>query len=329
MPTIKDVANLAKVSVTTVSRVLNNRGYIAEEARKKVEDAMLQLDYFPNQIARSLQNNQSFILGLIVPDSNNPLFAEIIKYVELYASKQNYKVLLYNSFNEPEQEENHINMLRQNQIDGIIMCSHKIDVEAYKRINLPIITFDREISNQYAYIACDNFSGGQMATEHLIECGCKSLLHISGSLKINSLQNRRTDAFEFTCMKHQIKYKIIEANDYSLLLNDALTFVENNVLDLLKDYDGVFCNNDLLAYSLLIAATEKGIKVPEELKIVGFDNHSFTRMLQSPRITTIAQPLETIAKALCSTIINMIENKNSDGSVNTIIEVELIKGETT
>lgn len=187
MPTIKDVATLANVSVTTVSRVLNNRGYIGIETRKKVEDAMSQLNYFPNQIARSLQKNQSFIIGMIVPDSNNPFFSDIIKYVELFANENNYKILLCNSLNEPEKEERYLNMLKQNQVDGIIMCSHTIDVEAYKKINLPVITFDRVISDQHPFIACDNFKGGEIATEHLINAGCKKLLHISGPLRILSL----------------------------------------------------------------------------------------------------------------------------------------------
>lgn len=328
MPTIKDVATLANVSVTTVSRVLNNRGYIGIETRKKVEDAMSQLNYFPNQIARSLQKNQSFIIGMIVPDSNNPFFSDIIKYVELFANENNYKILLCNSLNEPEKEERYLNMLKQNQVDGIIMCSHTIDVEAYKKINLPVITFDRVISDQHPFIACDNFKGGEIATEHLINAGCKKLLHISGPLRINLLPNKRTDGFKSTCEKHGVSHAIIEGSYHNLIFENARSFLENEVIDLLPQFDGAFCSSDLLAYILYIAATEKGIRIPEDLKIVGFDNHSFTRMLQTPRITTIAQPLEKIGEILSSTIIDMIENKDTK-TKNTIVNVELIKGETS
>ena len=328
MPTIKDVANLANVSVTTVSRILNNRGYIGTETRKKVEEAMAQLNYFPNQIARSLQKNQSFIIGMIVPDSNNPFFSEIIKFVELYANQQNYKILLCNSLNEPEKEERYLNMLRQNRVDGIIMCSHTIDIEAYKRIKLPIITFDRVISDQHPFVACDNFKGGEMATEHLIKSGCKSLLHVSGPLRINLLPNKRTDGFTSTCKKYGVPYTIIEGSYENLITENARSFLENEVLEKLHQFDGVFCSSDLLAYLLYIAATDKGMKVPEELKIVGFDNHSFTRMLETPKITTIAQPFEKIGKILSSTIVSMIEDKESKFN-NTIVNVELIKGETT
>lgn len=329
MPTIKDVANLAEVSATTVSRVLNNRGYITQEIRKKVEDAMVQLDYFPNQIARSLQNKQTFILGVIVPDLNNPLYAEIIKYVELIASEQNYKILLYNSLYEPEKEENYINMLKQNQVDGIIMCSHKIDVDAYERINIPIITFERVISKKYPYVSCDNYRGGELATEHLIESGCKRLLHISGPMDIDLLYNKRTDAFKSTCLKHQIQHTIIEGSYDNLIFENARTFVEDEVSDLLINFDGVFCMSDFIAYAVYNAAIEKGIKVPQELKIVGYDYHSFTRMIQSPKLTTIAQPMEKIGHVLSSTLIDMIENKEHHWVRNTMLEVELIKGDTT
>lgn len=329
MTNIKDVAVRAGVSVTTVSRVLNNRGYIGKDTRKKVEDAMAELNYYPNQIARSLQKSQSYILGMIVPDSNNPFFSEIIKYVEVYATEQNYKILLCNSLDEPEKEANYINMLRQNRVDGIIMCSHTLDVEAYKQLNFPIVTFDRIISNQFPYVASDNYRGGEIATEHLIDSGCKRLLHISGPLKLNLLPNRRADAFALTCMKRQIPHKVIEGTYHNLSFQHAKKFIVKEILDLLPHYDGVFCSSDLLAYALYLTATENGIKVPEELKIVGYDYHSFTKMLQTPRLTTIAQPVNRLGKVLSSTIINMIESNDDDTINNTVVDVELIKGQTT
>ncbi|MBW8351379.1 LacI family DNA-binding transcriptional regulator [Bacillus sp. IITD106] len=329
MANIKDVATLAGVSVTTVSRVLNNRGYIGEETRKKVEDAMAQINYTPNQIARSLQKSQSYILGMIVPDSQHPFFSELIKYVEVYANERNYKILICNSLGQPEKEANYINMLKENRVDGIIMCSHTLEVEEYKKVNSPIVTFDRIISNQIPYVASDNFRGGELATEHLIELGCKSLLHISGPLKLDMLSNRRADAFKLTCMKKNIRYEIIEGSQDSLTYEYFRDFVKEVISEKLSEYDGVFCSNDILAYALYLYAIENGIKVPEQLKIIGYDYHSFTKMLQTPKITTIAQPIKRIGKVLSSTIINMIENNDEDTINNTVVDVELIEGQTT
>ncbi|MDC3417435.1 LacI family DNA-binding transcriptional regulator [Aquibacillus salsiterrae] len=326
---IKDVAIRAGVSVTTVSRVLNNRGYIGKETRKKVEKAMEEINYSPNQIARALQKSQSYILGIIVPDSNHPFFSELIKHVEITANEHNYKVLICNSLDQLEKETKYISMLKENRVDGLIMCSHTLDVEEYKKLSFPVVTFDRIIANHFPYVAADNYRGGEIATEHLIESGCKKLLHISGPLKLDLLPNRRTDAFRLTCMKHNIDHEVIEGTQDNLTFDYFSDFIESEVSVKLTDFDGVFCSNDLVAYALYLYAAKNNIKVPEQLKIVGYDFHSFTRMLQTPKLTTIAQPVSRIGKILSTTVINMVETKELDSINNSVVDVELIKGETT
>lgn len=328
MPSIKDVAIKAGVSVTTVSRVINNRGYIGKQTRKKVEQAMAEIDYQPNLIARSLQRNQSFLLGVIVPDSNHPFFSELIKYIEMYATELNYKILICNSLDSPSKEQQYISMLRQNRVDGIIMCSHTLNIQDYQKVDLPIVSFDRIISNKFPYVGSDNFRGGEIAAEHLISKGCKSLLYLSGPLDVDLLPNRRWDAFRVKCLNANVSFDVIECRDNQLNFDSLSTFINNEVLDRIHDFDGVFCN-DTAAYALYIQATEKGIEVPEQLKIVGYDYHSFTRMLQHPKLTTIKQPIDRIGKTLSSTIIKMVENKDEETTNNTIMDVELIQGNTT
>jgi LacI family transcriptional regulator, sucrose operon repressor len=329
MANIKNVAIRAGVSVTTVSRVLNSRGYISKETRRKVEEAMAELNYSPNQIARALQKSQSHILGMIVPDLNHPFFSELIKHVEMSANEKQYKILICNSLDQSEKEANYISMLSENRVDGIIMCSHTLDVEAYKKLHLPIVTFDRIISNQFPYVASDNFRGGEIATEHLIAAGCKRLLHISGPLNLDLLANRRADAFKLICLKHNLPYTIIEGLNSNLTFEYFTDFIENEVAGSLSNFDGVFCSNDIVAYALYLYAMENGINVPEQLKIIGYDYHSFTRMLKTPQLTTIAQPIKRLGKVLSSTIIDMIENKDKDTINNTVVDVELMKGQTT
>jgi LacI family transcriptional regulator, sucrose operon repressor len=329
MSHIRDVAKKAGVSVTTVSRVINNKGYISNETRKKVEKAMKEINYTPNPIARALQRGESSIIGVIVPDSNHPFFSELIKFIEIYANEQNYKVMICNSLENPEIEAQYINMLLQNRVDGIIMCSETIGIKEYKEINLPIVSFDRVISDNFPYVGSDNFRGGELATEHLIERGCKSLLHIAGPSEHNRLSNRRGDAFKIKCMDNNIPYQIIEGARNNLTFEYFQDFIIKEVSKHLSKFDGVFCSNDILAYALYIYATEQGIKVPEQLKIVGYDYHGFTRMLQNPKLTTIKQPINKIGKVLCSTIIQMISGNDHDTINNSIIDVELILGETT
>ncbi|WP_209124143.1 LacI family DNA-binding transcriptional regulator [Alkalihalobacillus sp. BA299] len=332
MVNIKDVAKKAGVSVTTVSRVINNRGYIGKETRKKVEKAMADINYAPNQIARALQKSQSYLLGVIVPDSEHPFFAELIKNIELFAYNNNYKILICNSLDQANKETKYIGMLRENRVDGIIMCSQTLNIEEYRKVDLPIVSFDRIMSKEIPYVGSDNFAGGTIATEHLIENGCKRLLHLSGPLDIDMLPNRRADAFKLTCMKHNIPFKIIE-EEYSRqtfsVFDRHEEFIEEHVANELTNYDGVFCSNDILAYAVYIYALKNNIKVPEQLKIVGYDYNSFTRLLQHPKLTTVKQPADLIGKELCSTLLKMIEGKKDDKPNNSIVDVELIKGDTT
>ncbi|MBM7570808.1 LacI family DNA-binding transcriptional regulator [Aquibacillus albus] len=328
MVSIKDVAKAAGVSVTTVSRVMNNRGYIGKETRKKVENAMRELDYQPNQIARALLKNQSFVIGIIVPDLSHPLFSELINWIEAYASEKDYKLLVCNSLQNAEKETNYISMLRKNRVDGIIMCSHNLDVEEYRNVAMPIVSFDRILSSTIPYVASDNYRGGEVATNHLIEKGCNKLLHISGPLDYELLPNRRSDAFQLTCMKSGIDCKIIQGAHVKATFEDNWNFIDREIASHLTDYDGIFCSNDFMAYTLYVYASKKGIKVPEQLKIIGYDYHSFTRMLRNPSLTTIKQPLDRIGKRLSSLLINQIEDNDLDRN-NTVFDVELIQGDTT
>jgi len=326
---IKDVAKKAGVSVTTVSRVMNNRGYIGDQTRKKVEDAIKELNYSPNQIARSLQSNQSYIFGLIVPEIRHPFFSEMVHWIEYYASLINYKIIICNSVNDKEKESGYLKMLKEHRADGVIMCSHTLETDAYKKLTIPIVSFDRIISTDIPYVASDNYHGGELATHHLIKKGCKRLLHIAGPLNFEMLSNRRYDAFQVVCSRHQVEWDVLEGANINLTFEDNYRFVEEKLGDNLINYDGVFCSNDLIAYALSMYAEKNKINVPDDLKIVGYDYNSFTKTLQSPRLTTIKQPIETLAKQLVYSLQKQMENKGKRDADRSIYDVELIEGDTT
>ena len=326
---IKDVAKKAGVSITTVSRVLNNHPNVSEKTKTTVSNVMQELNYYPHQIARALSKKQSFLIGMLVPDCANPFFAELIKYVELQAQKHDYKLLLCNSLNNKEKELKYIAMLEQNRVDGIIMGSHTLDVDFYKDLNAPIITFDRYIDENIPYVSGDNFHGGQLATKHLLENGCKNLLHISGALHLNTFANRRAEAFKLTCMENNISYKIIELEHTKLTFDYFYDFIVEQVAPVLHEVDGVFCSNDLLAYALYVYCLENNIQVPHDLKIIGYDYNSFIRMLKTPRITTIAQPAEKLANALWDGLLQLIEDPKSHNVHNKVVSVHLVQGDTT
>jgi transcriptional regulator with XRE-family HTH domain len=151
---LKDIAKMVGVNVSTVSRVLNNRGYISQELRGKVFSAMEQLNYHPNEVARSLLRKRSNVIGLVVPAVAHPFFGELCQCIENYAYTQKYRVMLCNSQHDKEKELSYLTLLKANQVDGIIMASQTIDVEEFTKIKLPVVTIEREIDH-IPYISSD------------------------------------------------------------------------------------------------------------------------------------------------------------------------------
>ncbi|UTI87921.1 LacI family transcriptional regulator [Mammaliicoccus sciuri] len=172
-PKLDDVAKLANVSKTTVSRVLNKRGYLSQETIDKVYDAMAKLNYQPNTVARQLYNKKTQIIGLIFPTVTNPFFGELVEELEKKLYLQGYKVIIGNSMNDPEKETNYLNQLLSNQVDGLIVGTHNQDIEQYKNDNLPIVAIDQIMNEDIPIIESDNYLGGQLATERLINKGAK------------------------------------------------------------------------------------------------------------------------------------------------------------
>ncbi|MBP6409272.1 MAG: LacI family DNA-binding transcriptional regulator, partial [Fusobacteriaceae bacterium] len=263
MATIKDVAERAGVTVTTVSRILNNRGSISENTRKKVYAIMEELNYQPNELARALFRKKSNIIGLIIPNVSHPFFAELSNYIESYAYKNGYKVLLCNSYSDIAKEKDYIDMLKRSQVDGIIMGSHSLETSEYVGINLPIVTIDRILSDKIPYISSDNYRGGTLATKLLIDKGCKKIAHISGPLSLNTPANKRYEAFSDVTEKLDIETTLIE------IKLDTFDSYKSKIEKLFRDYpdiDGVFASSDIIGATTVIVANSLGKKIPQDLK---------------------------------------------------------------
>lgn len=321
--TIHDVAKHAGVSATTVSRVLNNRGYLGEETKKKVQDSIETLGFVPNQIARSFYTHKTKFIGLIVPSVANPFFGELSFYLERELARKDYKVFLCNSINEIKNEKKYLTMLQENQVDGIIVATHNIDVKDYENLPLKVVSVDRYINNQIAIVHSDNYKGGEIATEHLIEQGCEKILCISGDPKLETPANLRLNAYRDTVKKHELP-EFVEHIPFSLSFKEKKEALINIFEK--KQYDGVFSGDDILALQILSIANEMNIQVPEEMKVVGFDGTSFVRNT-SPQLTTIVQDTEKIAKATVEALLLKIEQDIHPG--NLILPVHLSKGSST
>lgn len=201
MSTLKDVAERAGVTVTTVSRVINNRGYISEKTRQKVHDVMKEIGYQPNEVARSLSKQYTNTIGVIVPHIVHPYFSKLLSNIESVMAEKNYKMIVCNSKEERSNERKYVEMFKSNQVAGIILCSGTVSINEFLNLNIPVVTIECADALGHCNIQCDNYMGGVLATEHLIKSGCKEIVHFSGVEKHVMPADRRCSGFREICEK--------------------------------------------------------------------------------------------------------------------------------
>jgi len=241
-PKLNDVAELAGVSVTTVSRVINDHGYLSQKTKDKVFKAMKELHYQPNNMARSLQGKNTKLIGVIFSDINNPFFAELVSRIEKILFSKNYKVILCNSADDPQKERDYLQMLMANQVDGIIAGAHNLGIEEYQQYGLPIISFDRYLSDNIPIVSSDNYQGGFLATEALHQAGAKDIAIFIGKSHSASPTNGRREGYEAYLAQHNLTAHI---HELPFELSPALKTMQIKSILSQNHYDGVFCSDDL------------------------------------------------------------------------------------
>lgn len=325
MATLKDVAEEAGLTVGTVSRVLNNRGYISDNAREKVSNAMKKLNYHPNEVARSLQGKSTNTIGLIVPHIRHPYFAEMISNIENEAYKKGYRILLCNSQSIEEKEREYIEICTGNRVAGIILCSGTVSVEVFEGIHVPVVTMERFLDNGTAAVECDNRQGGALAAEKLISCGCRHLLHVGNISSVSMPADQRSEGFREVCEKKGIAFAEVftEQAQYHDMKYDAMI---EAALSERPETDGLFANSDVIAAQALQVCRRLGVPVPSKMKIVGFDDVNIAA-LTTPQLTTIHQPVREMAEIAVSLLHDAVSGKMVPK--RTVLPVYLVERETT
>ena len=325
MATLKDVAREAGLTVGTVSRVLNNRGYISDSAREKVADAMKKLNYHPNEMARSLQRQSTNTIGLIVPHIRHPYFAEMISNLENQAYKKGYRILLCNSQSIQSKEREYIDICTGNQVAGIILCSGSVAVQVFDEIHIPVITMERFLDNGTASVECDNRQGGALAAEKLISCGCRHLLHIGNVVGQSMPADMRTEGFREVCERKGVPFAevLTEKAQYNKMEYDEMI---ERALQEHPETEGLFASSDVIAAQTLQICQRLQISVPGQLKLIGFDDVEIAS-LTTPQLTTIHQPVREMAEIA----INLLHDAASGKMVpkRTVLPVYLVERKTT
>ena len=322
--TIKDVAKHAGVGIATVSRVLNGSGYVSENSRKRIEEAIKELNFIPNERARNLSRKKTGIVGVIIPDFQTPFYASFIRQVEIELYNYGYKTMVCNTVKISDREKEYIDMLDRNMVDGIITCALSVENKVYQKIDKPIVSMDHDLGPQIPLIHSDHRKGGRLLAEYLVAKGCKRVIQLGGLFQVNTPSNDRYYEFERVMNKHHVSIRTLEVEwnqmDYSYYVNRMQQYMQE-----IREADGIFAS-DMGAIALYHFATDMGIHVPKQLKIVGYDGTDFTRMV-TPVMTSVCQNIPLIAKQCVDTIIKLIQGE--DGiDYHQIIDVYLQEGGT-
>ena len=310
MATIKDVAERAGVSITTVSHVINRTRYVSEELTQKVYDAMRAMNYRPNILARSLRSGRSRTIGLIIPDISNPFFAEISRKIEDKGFEFGYNLILCNTDESPEKEERYVDVLIAKQVDGLIFISAGDSGGFQKnpyRDDIPVVIADREVEGiESDVVLIDNFNGGFKAAEYLVSLNHNRIGCISGPSPIRP-SAQRVEGYRSALTAAGISFDpgLIQVGDF------RFEGGENGMaalLDLADPPTAVFACNDMMALGAMRVIKNAGLRVPEDISLIGFDNTPLASLV-FPQLTTISQPIQAMADLSVELLIEKIELK--------------------
>ncbi|WGS64681.1 LacI family DNA-binding transcriptional regulator [Marinitoga aeolica] len=321
---IKDVAKEAKVSISTVSRVINNSAPVNEELKNRVEEAIKKLNYNPSTIAQSLRKGKTKTIGFVIPDITNPFFPNIVKGVEDCLKKEGYTLLLSNSDQDFKMETEIINTFISKHIDGIIFTGTGLYNPALEKLikrGIKIVFLDRILEGVNAsYVISDNQIGIYTLLEYLYERGNRSFYFVNGNENTFSAKIRYETFINYMKKKNIKIYKHI----YTRFSYEAGYEFGKNIRSL---PDVIMGGNDLIAYGIIDSLRERGIRIPEEVSVTGFDDLLFSKHYK-PSLTTIRQPIYEMGYKAAELILKIINGKQKNVK-GIILKPELIIREST
>jgi len=289
---MKDVAQEAGVALGTVSKVFNNIP-VGKDYRRRVEEAAKRLGYQVNSYARGLKTSRTYSVSLILPNITDPFFSTLAQHVCLALAARDYKTILSVTACDPEAERRCIRMVQQNKVDGIIGLTYNPDLEVDPK--LPYVSIDRYFSPGVPCVSSDNFGGGRMAAEKLLELGCTRPLFLRVGSRVPGESDKRGDGFESACRQRGVKYHCLRLNDEDGCSEPFRTFLSQHMEDGKLAFDGIFCATDALAIHIRGILAQLGLRVPEDVQLIGFDG---IRRFTSDELycSTIVQPIPRLAE---------------------------------
>ena len=308
MTTIRDVAQAAGVSITTVSHVINGTRYVSDEVAGQVRRAMDELGYRPNVVARSLRSGKTRTIGLLLPDSSNLFFAEVSRVIEDVSFQNGYSLIICNTDDNPIKEKSYLDTLLEKQVDGILFISASstsLNIQGIAQNGPPVVVVDREFDGLQAdTVLVDNQLGGYLAARHLIQLGHRRIACISGPSERNPSADRLTG----------FRKAMGEAGlvvDENLFLRGDFRYQSgercmHELVGLGRPFSAIFVCNDMMAIGAVKAAHNLKINIPRDLSIIGFDDIPLAEAI-SPSLTTIAQPYAEMATTATQLLLKRLD----------------------
>ncbi|WP_101843431.1 LacI family DNA-binding transcriptional regulator [Halobacillus sp. Marseille-P3879] len=329
MATIEDVARLAGLSRTTVSRVINDQPYVTEEKKEKIIEAMEQLGYVPNSSARRLRSQRTETIAVLLPRVTNPFFGHLIEAMELKASEYGYQVIVCQTHDKKQKELDYLQLLKTKQVDGVVMTSLANQwkaIEPYLESGPVVLCNEYMETEQVSMVHIDHRQAAYDATVHLIEQGCNRIAYSTGSQETH-ITDQRKQGF----LQALNDYKLVFPKE--LEINGALDVKDGQqVFSFLQQQaqrvDGIFTGSDEVAAGIIYAASESGWKIPEDLAVIGFDNQMIS-LLMAPAITTIQQPVDEMAKKTIEILVGKIKSEEYRLEKQYVYNYELLKRKST
>ncbi|AEF21711.1 MULTISPECIES: LacI family DNA-binding transcriptional regulator [Pseudomonas] len=327
MATIKDVAARAGISYTTVSHVVNGTRPVSDQVRSKVEAAIAELGYVPSGVARSLRVRATGTLGLLLPNASNPYFAELARGIEDHAERNGYSVILCNSDDDIDKQLRYLRVLLERRIDGLIVATVASDAafaQALAALRVPLVLVDRSLEGVSAdQLRVDHEQGAYLATRHLLELGHRRIVCIGGPASTQVVQ-LRAGGYRRALDEAGIEAQAVVDCAFTSPAGHAAAQV---LLAGEQRPTAIFAGNDMIALGVLRAAAERGLQVPQQLSVVGFDDIEVSRYLH-PALTTVGQRIGQLGEQAAERLLARIR-KPGLVAEQRLIEPTLMLREST
>ncbi|GLV12644.1 catabolite control protein A [Alicyclobacillus hesperidum] len=314
--TIYDVAREAKVSMATVSRVINGTAVVKEDTKKRVLDAIARLGYRPNAVARGLASKRTRTIGVIVPDVSAAFVAEMVRGIEDIANMYDYHIILVNSDAQVDREVSLIGTMWEKQVDGIIYMTNVLssrEIDAFEEAQIPVVlcaTEDPE--RRIPSVNIDNYRSGRDAVHYLLERGCKKIGFITTDEGVSVVADRRLQGAENRMRDHELHVIRTGKGRYEVALPVIRAYFEAH------DLDGVVAASDELGLATIHAVQDMGRRVPEDVKVIAFDNTRLAVMVR-PEMTVIAQPMYDFGAVSMRLLTKLLQDEPVDNYTVTLL----------